>query len=57
MLSHRNWFSVYKNMLVDRDIRGTDRLAHIGPLTHASGAYFAPFFLRGATNVIVEIPS
>lgn len=53
MLSHRNWLSVYKNMLVDRDIRGSDRLAHIGPLTHASGAYFTPFLLRGATNVIV----
>jgi acyl-CoA synthetase (AMP-forming)/AMP-acid ligase II len=53
MLSHRNWQSVYKNMLIDRDIRGDDRLAHIGPLTHASGAYFTPFLLRGATNVVV----
>lgn len=54
MLSHRNWRSVTKNMLIDRDIRGSDRLAHIGPLTHASGTYFTPFFLRGATNVIVN---
>lgn len=54
MLSHRNWRSVTRNMLIDRDIRGSDRLAHIGPLSHASGTYFTPFFLRGATNIIVN---
>jgi acyl-CoA synthetase (AMP-forming)/AMP-acid ligase II len=54
MLSHRNWLSVTRNMLVDRDIRGTDVVAHIGPLTHASGTYFAPWFLRGATSVIID---
>ncbi len=54
MLSHRKWRNVYRNMLVDRDILGSDRLAHVGPLTHASGTYFTPFFMRGATNVIVE---
>ncbi len=53
MLTHRNWLAVYRNMLVDRDIRGTDRLAHIGPLTHASGTYFTPFLMRGAASVIV----
>jgi acyl-CoA synthetase (AMP-forming)/AMP-acid ligase II len=53
MLSHRNWQAVYRNMLIERDIRGTDRLAHIGPLTHASGTYATPFLLRGATNVVV----
>ena len=54
MLTHRNWSAVYRNMLIDRDIRGDDVLAHIGPLTHASGTYFVPWFLRGATSVIVE---
>lgn len=54
MLSHRNWIAVYRNMLIDRDIRGDDIIAHIGPLSHASGTYFMPWFLRGATNVIVE---
>jgi acyl-CoA synthetase (AMP-forming)/AMP-acid ligase II len=53
MLSHRNWRSVYKNMLIDREIGADEVLAHIGPLTHASGVYFTPFFLRGGTNVIV----
>lgn len=53
MLTHGNWINVSRNMLVDRDIREDDIVAHIGPLTHASGAYFMPYFLRGATNVIV----
>lgn len=54
MLTHRNWAAVYRNMLVDRDIRADDVIAHVGPLTHASGAYFTPWFLRGAANVLVE---
>ncbi len=54
MLTHRNWAAVYRNMLIDRDIRGDDVLAHIGPMTHASGTYFLPWFLRGGTSVIVE---
>ncbi len=54
MLTHRNWAAVYRNMLIDRDIRGDDVLAHIGPMTHASGTYFVPWFLRGGTSVIVE---
>ena len=53
MLSHRNWAAVYRNMLVDRDIRGDDTIAHIGPLTHSSGTYFTPWFLRGATSIVV----
>ena len=54
MLTHRNWAAVYRNMLIDRDIRGDDVLAHIGPMTHASGTYFVPWFLRGGSSVIVE---
>jgi acyl-CoA synthetase (AMP-forming)/AMP-acid ligase II len=54
MLTHRNWAALYRNMLIDRDIRGEDVLAHVGPLTHSSGTYFVPWFLRGATSVVVE---
>ncbi|MFA7668955.1 MAG: AMP-binding protein [Burkholderiaceae bacterium] len=54
MLSRRNWSAVYRNMLIDRDIRHDDVVAHVGPLTHASGTYFVPWYLRGARNVIVE---
>lgn len=52
MLSHRNWAAVYRNMLANRDIQADDRLLHIGPLSHASGAYFLPWFLRGAASII-----
>lgn len=54
MLSHRNWAALYRNMLIDRDMRSDDVLAHIGPLTHSSGTYFVPWFLRGATSIVVE---
>lgn len=54
VLTHRNWAAVYRNMLIDRDIRCDDVFAHAGPLTHSSGAYFLAWFLRGACNVIVE---
>jgi len=54
MLTHRNWAALYRNMLIDRDIRTEDVLAHVGPLTHSSGTYFVPWFLRGATSIVVE---
>ncbi|AZO77804.1 hypothetical protein BLM15_09365 [Bosea sp. Tri-49] len=54
MLEHRHWLAVTRNMLLDRDMRRDDVVAHIGPLTHASGTYFAPWFLRGATSVLIS---
>ena len=57
MMSHANWAAVYTNMLVDRDIRADDKFVHIGPLTHASGAYIAPNLLRGAENILVDMRS
>ncbi|MEZ5774756.1 MAG: AMP-binding protein [Hyphomicrobiaceae bacterium] len=53
MLTRANWRAVTRNMMLDRRISGDDRLGHIGPLTHASGTYFQPFFLRGAASVVV----
>ncbi len=52
VLSHRNWSFVYLNMLVDRDIEGEDRLAFIGPLTHAAWSYLYAGLLAGATNIV-----
>jgi len=52
VLTHGAWAAVYRNMLADRDIRADDRLAHYGPLSHASGAWVLPFFLAGAASVI-----
>lgn len=54
MLTHRSWAALYRNMLIDRDIRHDDIIAHVGPLTHSSGTYFVPWFLRGGTSLIVE---
>jgi len=53
MLSQRNWIEVYKNMLINREINQDDRLLHLGPLTHASGSYFMPFYLKGAQSIII----
>ena len=55
MMSHANWAAVYNNMLVDRDMRADDKFIHIGPLTHASGAYVIPNLLRGAENILVDM--
>ncbi|MHA6686155.1 class I adenylate-forming enzyme family protein [Mesorhizobium sp. A556] len=52
VLSHRNWSFVYVNMLVDRDIDADDRLAFIGPLTHAAWSYLFAGLLCGATNIV-----
>jgi acyl-CoA synthetase (AMP-forming)/AMP-acid ligase II len=57
MLSHANWMAVYRNMLVDRDLRSDDVVAYVGPLTHASGAYLAPWFWKGARNLILPQPT
>lgn len=55
MMTHRQWTWVYANMLADRDIRRDDRMLHIGPLTHASGAYLMPHIMRGSLNVLVDM--
>ncbi len=50
-LSHRAWRSVYCNMLIDRDIRGNRRLAHVGPPGKPRAVpHLVPFMLRRATN-------
>lgn len=54
VLTHRNWAALCRNMLIDRDIRTDDVLAHVGPMTHASGTYFQPWFLRGAHSILIE---
>ena len=32
----------------------SDSIVHMAPLTHASGNFFHPFFIRGATNIISD---
>ncbi|MVW78104.1 class I adenylate-forming enzyme family protein [Bordetella sp. 02P26C-1] len=57
MLSHGNWAAVYRNMLVDRPLSRDDVVAYVGPMTHSSGAYLAPWYWRGARNIIVSPPT
>jgi acyl-CoA synthetase (AMP-forming)/AMP-acid ligase II len=54
VLSHGNWAAVYRNMLVDRPLTRDDIVAYVGPLTHSSGSYLAPWYWRGACNIIVS---
>ena len=54
MQSHRVFSAMVRNMLIDRDLRGDDVVGHVGPLTHAAGTYFMPWFLRGAHGVVIE---
>lgn len=54
VMTHGNWAAVYRNMLVDRKLSRDDVVAYVGPLTHASGAYLAPWYWRGAKNIIVS---
>ena len=30
-----------------------DAMVHVGPLTHAAGNYFVPYFVRGARNIVL----
>ncbi len=53
MLSNRNWVAVYRNLLLDRDIKPGDHLAVVGPLTHSAGSYVMPHFIRGGTVNII----
>lgn len=52
VMSHANWFHVFTNMLIDRDILQGDRMGFIGPLTHAGWSYLYAGLWRGTVNVI-----
>ncbi|MFZ5632184.1 MAG: acyl-CoA synthetase [Bacillota bacterium] len=52
MLTHKNILSVIINLLMERDVRREDRMLHVGPLTHASGVWVLPHFIKGAVNII-----
>jgi len=54
MLTYDNWRSVYANLAAERDITADDRVGHVGPLSHASGAYLVTALLRGACNVLLD---
>lgn len=54
MHSHRTKWTVALNMLTDLGpIQSDDRLLHVAPLTHGTGLFVLPWFVRGAANVIL----
>lgn len=55
MLTMANEHAEIASFLVDLlpDIRRGDVMLHGAPVTHASGAFFLPHLLRGATNVVL----
>lgn len=53
MLTHKNLRAVATNLLADRlDLTEKDCLLATGPLTHATGFYVLPFWIKGARIVI-----
>jgi len=54
-LMNRNENAEIANFLLDLlpDVRTGDRMLHAAPVVHASGAFFLPHYLRGATNIIM----
>ena len=54
MLSHRNLLAMSLRYLADIDtLTPADVKLHTAPLSHASGLYSLPFFLKGAQNVVL----
>ena len=54
MLTHRHWRIFTTNILLERfSVSSTDLILHVAPLTHASGAYVLPHFVKGAANVVL----
>lgn len=54
MLSHRNLLAMSWCYLADVDsIEPSDIKLHTAPMTHASGLYALPFFLKGAHHIVL----
>ena len=54
ILTHRHWRIFITNLMIDRfSIASTDTILHVAPLTHASGAYVLPYFVKGAVNAVL----
>lgn len=51
--SHRTLVAAFVGEALETGIGEGEVFAHAGPLTHASGAFALPVWLRGGTNVIV----
>lgn len=53
MQTHRNRVTIAMNLLLEMGPREQDdRLLHIAPLTHGSGMFMLPYFVRGALSIV-----
>ncbi len=51
--THRTFLSALVSLLLESSIDGPETFAHVAPLTHASGTFVLPVWLRGGCNVIL----
>jgi len=57
-LTHRNLVACTVNCLADIfDFRASDRVLHVAPLSHGGGLYLIPSLVRGAENIVSDLPS
>jgi acyl-CoA synthetase (AMP-forming)/AMP-acid ligase II len=54
--NHKRWYERLSNHFHTMEYRlgVEDAMLHVAPLTHASGVYLLPCYLRGACNIIEE---
>lgn len=54
MLTQRSWANVTINLILDYGpITEHDVILNLQPLSHGAGFFILPFFIRGATNILV----
>jgi len=51
--THRSFVAALISEMLELDLGERDVFAHVAPLTHASGAFVLPVWLRGGTNAIL----
>jgi fatty-acyl-CoA synthase len=51
--SHRTFTAALLSELLELGLGEDDVFAHVAPLTHASGAFVLPVWMRGGTNVVL----
>jgi acyl-CoA synthetase (AMP-forming)/AMP-acid ligase II len=55
MLTHKSWASVAINLLLDYGpVTQEDKILNLQPLSHGAGFFVLPFFVRGATNLLIR---
>ncbi len=54
MHSHGGQLASIYFHLVDLEIRDTDAILHVAPMTHSAGVFFLPHYARGARQVVLK---